>query len=395
MDMHASEIQTVSARRPPPSRLRRAVWFLLMAVLLVGLGAGLYGFDRFRARMIAQYFAGNVPPPATVTAATAVAEPVPRFLEAIGTVAAVHQVIIAPEVAGRVTVILFESGAEVKAGQALLQLNDAPDRADLAAFRAREQFAALQLERSQALAGKNFASRQTVDQSRSELDIARANIAKTEAEIARKLVRAPFTGRLGVRQAEVGQILNPGTPIVSLTDLDTLYINFTLPEQARATLATGQKVELRVGAWPDRSFAAIVTTLEPQIDPITRSIKAQAALTNPERLLQPGMFAGVRVVLPSRGDVVTVPETAVDYSAYGESVYIIRESTGADGKPQLIAAQTFVKTGGRHDGKVVIVDGVAAGDRVVSAGQLKLHNGAAISISGDPGLIKPAQPPVN
>jgi len=398
MDTMTSEIASDggTVRRPTPSRRKLAVRLVVMALILTVVFGGLYAFDQFRKSMIAKFFAGNVPPPAAVSSVIAEAENMPRFLEGIGSLTAVHQVTVAPEAAGRITAVLFEAGAAVKAGQPLVQLNDAPDRADLASYRAQERLALVTLERSQTLADKSFGTRQTVDQSQSQLDTARAGIARAEAMIAEKLVRAPFSGQLGVRQIEVGQYLSAGTAVVTLTDLDQLYVNFTVPEQARTSLLVGQSVELRVDAVPGRSFPATVTVIEPQVDAGTRSIKVQATVANPDHLALPGMFAAARVVLPPQSDVVTVPETAVDYSAYGESIYVVREgAAGVDGKPALKAVQTFVKTGARHDGKVAVLEGVASGDRVVTAGQIKLHNGAAVILSSDTALTKPAQPPVN
>ena len=318
----------------------------------------------------------------------------PRHIEGIGTLAAVHQVTVAPEVGGRVAAVLFEPGTTIKAGTPLVQLNDAPDRADLDAGRAQEVYANRALDRSQTLAQKNFGTQQSVEQSQSQRDAARASIAHAQAMIAEKLVRAPFGGQLGVRQIDVGQYLAAGAPIVTLTDLDQLYVNFTLAEQALGSLAPGQPVEFQVDALPDRTFTATLTTIEPQIDAGTRSLKVQASLQNPDHRLLPGMFAQVRVVLPPQPQVVTLPETAIDYTAYGESVYLVQKS-GDAGHPGLKVAQTFVKTGARHDGKVAVLEGVTVGQQVVSAGQVKLHNGAAVLVTDDNALAKPAVIPVN
>ena len=226
--------------------------------------------------------------------------------------------------------------------------------------------------------------------------MAQAGIARIQALIAQKLVKAPFSGQLGVRQVDVGQYLSAGTTIVTLTDLDTLHVNFTLPEQARASLAIGQAVEFRVDAFPNRVFKAVLTTIEPQIDPATRNIKVQATLDNRGHLLLPGMFAAARVQLPPQPNILTVPETAVDYSAYGESVYILKEDgKTTDGKPKYKAMQTFVKTGARRDGKIAILDGVKLGDLVVNAGQVKLQNGAEAVVTGPGDLWKPSTTPSN
>ncbi len=402
MDMPVSKplsAEPANQTRPKPSRGRLILRLSIMIVLMAIVLGGLYGFQMFKEHMIAQYFAGNVPPPVPVAAVKVGTESMPRFLDGIGTIQAVHQVTVSPEVNGRVVKIMFESGAEVKEGDPLLQLNDEPERADLANFQAQVRLAQITLERSRKLATQQYTAQQTVDQNQSDLAVAQAGIARTQAVISQKLVRAPFSGALGVRQVDVGQYLSAGMPIVTLTDLDTLNVNFTLPEQARAELSVGQMVEIRVDAFKDQVFKAELTTIEPQIDPNTRSIKVQATLSNADHKLLPGMFAAARVVLAAQPDVVTLPETAVDYSAYGESVFILEPKTppakDASGQEIYKAVQAFVKTGSRHDGMVAVLEGVKPGDLVVSAGQVKLQNGVDAVVSSDASLAKPATMPVN
>ncbi len=207
-------------------------------------------------------------------------------------------------------------------------------------------------------------------------------------------MRAPFSGVLGIRQVDLGQYVNAGTMLVTLTDLDTLYINFTLPEQNKAALKLGQTVDIAVDAFPGRSFPAELTTIEPQIGTDTRTIKLQATLKNPEHLLLPGMFANAKVVLPPQDGVVTVPETSVDYSLYGDSVFVLVDgAAGADGKPTLAVKRTFVKTGDRFDNKVAILSGLKAGDRIATSGQLKLNDGAVVTISDNGPLTTPHKVP--
>ena len=252
------------------------------------------------------------------------------------------------------------------------------------------------VERNTELARKQFASRETVDQNQSQLDQARAGILKTEAIIAQKLVKAPFAGRLGVRQVEVGQYLNPGAPVVTLTDLQHLYVNFTLPSTQRAEIKLGQQVNVTADAFPGRAFVATVTTIEPQIRADTRTMMVQATMTNSDEALLAGMYINAAVVLPPEPDNVVLPETAVDYTLYGDSVYVIREDgTAPDGKPVLKAFRTPVKTGPRWDGKVAILDGVKPGDQVVAAGQVKLQNGSAVMVTGNPPPLRPDNPTLN
>src|SRR5713226_7410011 len=239
-------------------------WLVIVGVILVLVLGGFYGFNRYRSQAIATFFANNKPPPAQIAAVTAKSETVPRFAAGIGSLAAVHQVTITPEIGSLATGILFQPGATVKAGDPLVQLNDAPERGDLANYQAQERWAAVSLQRSQNLAQRQVAAQSTVDQNQTQLEQARAQIGKTEALIAQKLIRAPFAGRLGVRQIEVGQFLSPGMPIVTLTDLTQLYVNFTLPSTERAEIALGQSVEVTADAFPGRTFNAKITTLEPQ-----------------------------------------------------------------------------------------------------------------------------------
>jgi membrane fusion protein, multidrug efflux system len=371
-------------------RPRTARWLVIMGLLLAIVLGGLYGFNRFREQAIATYFANNKPPPAQISAVEAKTEAVPRFATGIGSIAAVHQVTINPEVGGRITKIFFEPGTPVKAGDPLVQLNDAPERGDLASYEAQARLAEIEVERSSQLAQRQFASRETLDQRQSQLDQARAMILKTEALIAQKLIRAPFSGQLGTRRVEVGQYLTPGAPIVTLTDLSTVYVNFTLPSQLRPQISVGQRVNVTADAYPGRVFVAEITTIEPQVSADTRTMTVQATMANPDNVLLPGMFVNAAVVLPPQPDLVVLPETAVDYTLYGDSVYVIREDgEDANGKPILKAIRTPVKTGARWGNKVAILDGLKPGERVVAAGQVKVQNGAPVVVSTSP----PPQPP--
>ena len=212
--------------------------------------------------------------------------------------------------------------------------------------------------------------------------------------IDQKLIKAPFAGELGLRQVELGQYVGPGDALVTLTDLGQLYANFTLPEQDRASLAVGQTVEVRADAFPGEVFQGAITAIEPQVDPTTRVIRVQATLANQEHRLLPGMFAKARVVMPPAENVVSVPATAVDHTLYGDSVFIVAsDGPDADGKSKHKAVQTFVETGAQFEGRIQIVRGVAPGDVVVASGQLKLQNGAPVTVAGE-GLTPPATPPV-
>jgi multidrug efflux system membrane fusion protein len=379
--------------KAPKRPVRPVLWFIIVGALLAVLVGGLVWFNYFRGQMIKQFFANNKPPPVAVSAAEAKSEVVPNLLTAVGGLAAVHQVDVSADVNGRVTEIKFEPGTHVEAGTPLVQMFDAPEQGDLANYKAQATVAQLSLDRAKQLASRQFGPQATVDTAQAAYDQAQAGIAKTEALISQKLVRAPFSGDLGVRKVEVGQYLTAGTAIVSLTDLSELWANFTVTEKDSGSLKVGQPVRLKVDAYPGRTFDAKITTIEPQISTDTRNIRVQATIANPEKILKPGMFVTTTVVLPDKPAVVTVPETAVDYTLYGDSVFVITEKKEADGKTSLSAVRTFVQTGNRVEGRVEIVKGVKPGDKVVAVGQLKLQSGAAVSISTDPAPQIPAQPP--
>jgi len=379
---------------PPAKRPVRTVrWFIIVGLLLALVVGGLGWFKFVFLPNIFKEIFSKPPPPTSVSVATAQSEVIPNLLTAVGDLAAVHQVNVTSDVNGRITEIMFTAGASVKAGTPLVQLFDGPEQGDLASFKAQATVAAQQLDRARQLASRQFGPQATVDTAQAAFDQANAGIAKTEAIISQKLVRAPFDGELGVRKVEVGQYLTAGTQIVSLTDLSMLYLNFTVTEKDSGSLKVGQIVRIKVDAFPGRTFEGKITTIEPQIATDTRNIRVQATIANPDKILKPGMFASTTVVLPDKPAVVTVPETAVDYTLYGDSVFLIEEKKADDGKTSLVVNRTFVQTGNRIEGRAEILKGLKPGDRVVALGQLKLQPGSAVTISSDPTPPIPAQPP--
>lgn len=381
------------AEKPKARPVRMVRWFIIVGLLLAALVGALVWFNSFRDGAIKQFFANNKPPPTPVSIAVAKSEVVPNLLRAVGDLAAVHQVNVTSDVSGRITGIMFEAGSMVKAESPLVQLFDAPDQGDLASFKAQAVVGQLSLDRAKQLAAKQFGPQSTVDQAQAAYDQAIAGIAKTQALISQKLVRAPFDGELGVRHVEVGQYLTAGTTIVTLTDLSMLYANFTVTEKQSAQLKVGHTVRVLVDAYPDRSFEGKITTVEPQISADTRNIHVQATIANPDLILKPGMFTTITVLLPDKPAVVTVPETSVDYTLYGDSVFLVTDKQEDDGKTSLTAVRTFVRTGNRIEGRTEILSGVKPGDRVVAVGQLKLQSGAAVAISPDGPPPMPANLP--
>ncbi len=362
--------------------------FAIVLILMLLVAGALVGYKVFEKMMMGQFFAAMAnPPPAPVSVAEAIEQPVPRTLEGIGSITAVRQVTISPEVSGRIEDIQFEAGDVVVKGATLLLMNDDQEAGDLEIYKAQAKLAELNLNRSSKLVDI-AAPRSTVDQFRASLDEARGAIARTEALIAKKAIVAPFDGVLGIRNANLGQYLNPGDSIVTLTDLSELFINFTLPEQTLVDVRVGQDINFTVDAYPATKFTAKINAIEPQVGEETRTVKVQATMKNPNDVLQPGMFAKVQVTLPSGEKAAIVPETSVDFTIYGDSVFVLRtpekagEQKNEQGEALYIAERVYVKTGTRFDNKVAIIDGkIKAGDKLVTSGQLKVTPGAKVKIA--------------
>lgn len=358
---------------------------LIVGLCLIVIFGGLFGFDLFRKIMMGKYFAAYRPPPVPVTAEQVTAGEVPRSVEAIGSLEAVRQVTISPEVSGRITALSFTPGNEVKAGAPLVQLNDGPEQGDLQRLRAQAKLARINLERSQKLLPLAI-SQSDIDSQQATLDATEGEIARTEALIAQKAIRAPFNGQLGVQRVHLGDYVNAGTPLVTLTDLNTLYLNMTLPEQWHGRLHMGQEVVFSVDALPEQKFKAKIIAIEPQVGVDTRAIKLQAQLDNPKRLLTPGMFARAALQMEAEKNVVSVPAIAIDYSIHGDSVYLISKK---DDKTSV--SRALVQTDGHFGDRVIVRSGIKAGDTIVTNGQVKLHEGAEVQVVQDKTLIDAAQ----
>lgn len=357
-----------------PELLRGGLRVVIGVSVAAGLLAGGYfGLAHWRSSRLP--VASDAAAPATpVAASPATSGPLPAYLDAIGTLRAARQVVVAPEVGGTITAINFESGGAVKKGDPLVQLNNAPEKGDLERFNGVLIQAGREYKRVTALRGGSISLTES-DLAESKLAEVKGQIARTEALIAQKNVTAPFAGVLGVRKVNLGEYLQPGQAVVTLTDLDTLHVDFTLPEQAVPLLRVGLPVELSVDAFRGRAFVATVTTLEPQVYAESRTALVQGTLDNPGHLLRPGMFAAVRVVLPPEPDVVTVPETALDRSVAGDSVYVVRAKDGGR-----VVERATVKAGRRVGGRVVLLDGVKAGELVVTSGQINLAPGSPVTV---------------
>ncbi|MFZ4877227.1 efflux RND transporter periplasmic adaptor subunit [Janthinobacterium sp. Mn2066] len=297
-----------------------------------------------------------------------------RFFTGVGELEAARQVQVAAETGGRVTHIAFESGQKVAAGAVLVQLNDAPEQAALLRLRAQLKNAESSYVRTRQLLADKVATQEQLDAALATRDAALGEMRQTEALIAQKSIRAPFAGQLGIRRVHAGQYLNPADTVASLIDTQSLLVNFALDEQSSAALTPGQAVQVLVDAYPGRSFTAKIKAIDPLIAR-SRMVQVQAALDNPAGALKAGMYANVKVARkPDKTTQLTVPETAVTYSAYGDTVFVAQQ----DGKQGLTVKRVAVTLGERADGKVVIARGLQAGQRVVASGQLRLADGMAV-----------------
>ncbi len=368
--------------------LRRRMLIMLGIVLLLVLALGGYkGLSIYR--QIQQFSAPK--PPVSVAAAEAREQPWQSRLPAVGSLKALQGVDLSLEIAGTVKALHFESGQQVKAGQLLLQLDSDVETALLGTAQADLGLAQVDYQRGSQLVGSQAISKGEFDRLRAQLLRNQAVVAQLKASLAKKSINAPFTGTIGIRQVDLGSYLASGTVIATLQDLSSLYVDFFVPEQALPNLSLGQQALVSVAAYPHRSFTATLSAINPKVDDTTRNLQVRATLTNPDGTLLPGMFASLQVLLPNPRNAVVVPQSAVTYTLYGNSVYVAvpqksedgKVQTTADGQPQLIAERRFVETGERRDGLVVIAKGLTPGETVVTAGQLKLTQGAAVTLSAD------------
>jgi membrane fusion protein, multidrug efflux system len=302
---------------------------------------------------------------------------------------------VSAEVAGIVAEIHFKQGDNVKIGTPLLQLRADDDVAKLESLKATAQLARITYKRDQEQFLVKVISKQTLDIDQANLDVAVANVTGQQALVGKKLVRAPFTGRLGVRLVDVGQYLEAGTAIGTLQALDTIFVDFYLPQQALATLNVGQQVTLKTDAYPTQNFTGAITVINPKIDVNTRNVLVRATLNNPEHKLLPGMYATVNVATGLAQRYITLPRTAITFNAYGATVYRL-ESNGQDekGNPNFIAKQSFVTTGDTRGDQIAILKGVNEGETIVTSGQIKLRNGSPVTVdnSVQPGNDAAPQP---
>ena len=382
--MNSPTIETTerTAVVAPKAPRRPRVWLrLILMLLFVGLiGGGLLYFHHFKAGILKQVTASIQSEVPTVATGPAVMAPWQSTVTAVGSLRASSGADLAAELAGVVDQIHFESGQTVAAGTVLLRLRANDDDAKLKQLQATADLDQITYERDQRQLRVQGVAQATVDTDLGTLKAARAQVAAQQAVMDEKIVRAPFAGRLGVRQVDLGQYIAAGTAIVTLQALDPMFVDFYLPQQALGQIADGQSVEVNVDAYPGRPFAGKVTALNSKVDATSRMLQVRASVANPDGALLPGMFATVSVTTGAPRQLVTIPLAAVAYNPYGSLVYLVQSGQDAAGHAQLAVRQQFVTTGPTRGDQVSILKGVAAGDTVVTAGQMKLHNGSTIKV---------------
>lgn len=361
---------------------KRLFFRLVLVLIVLGVLAGGLGYWKYQQIQQQMARMSRPQPPATVSSAPVRQDQWRPRLSAVGSVLAINGVDVTTEVAGIVSNIAFESGQTVKAGDLLVQLEDSVDQAGLEGLIADRKLAQVRFERSSNLLPRQAVSQSEFDEAKARYESAQAKVAEQRARIQKKRITAPFGGVLGLKRVDNGEYLSPGSTIVELQMLEPIHVEFTLPERRFDQVRTGQPVEARVAAFKESVFEGEVTAIDTSVNAPTRSFTVRATLPNPARRLRPGMFAEVSVLEPETRRVLTVPRTAISYNTYGDFVYRIRQGQGG----ALTVERTPVKAGDTRAGYVEIIEGVEAGDRVVSAGLVKLRNGQSVQIDNSTGL---------
>jgi membrane fusion protein, multidrug efflux system len=385
-----------------PLGARRPIVFVVVLALLMALTGGLAYFQFVIKPNLVKGFinAAFAPKPTAVTAEAVETQQWPPELTAIGTLRAYQGVVIAPQAAGVVTAKHFESGDDVEAGALLINIDDSVEQADLANGLAQLKNAEATLARQKTLVVQGNTPQSSVDAAIAARDSAAATVERTRAVIAQKAIRAPFAGRLGLRNVDLGQYVAVGTNLVTLQQLDPIYADFPAPEEALRSLAVGQAVSMTVDAIPGRSFEGKIEAIDARVSADSRNVTARAVFANPDRKLLPGMFANLTVTTGEPASVLTVPRTAIVYSLYGDNVFVVKAASHAreqggvssNGGPNgLIVERRFVRLGPAQGERIAIEEGLRAGERVVTAGQIKLQAAMPVTLDQTAALPAPAE----
>jgi membrane fusion protein (multidrug efflux system) len=373
---------------------------MILMLAVTGALIAALGFVKFKQIQVAvAQGAAFQPPPEAVTTIVARQEPWPATLTAIGTMAAVQGVTVSADLPGTVDRIAFNSGASVRQGDVLAQLDTRQERAQLAAVEAQRELARLNFDRMQGLLKEKVISRAEYDRATAEQRETEARVGEIRAAIDRKTIRAPFSGILGIRQVNLGQYLAGGDPLVNLQALNPIYVNFGVPQQDAGQARVGRAVRVTTGppsasagqaGTPSVELTGRVTAIDSVVDEKTRNVQVQATLANPDGKLRPGMFVQTELVLGASRTTVSLPASAISYAPFGDSVFVVTELKDASGKPYRGVRQQFVKTGAARGDQIAIETGVKPGDEVVTSGVFKLRNGAAVQINNK---VRPANNP--
>jgi membrane fusion protein, multidrug efflux system len=348
----------------------------VMAVLIMALG-----FVKFRQIESGVHAAAFQPPPEAVTSIVTQREQWPASMTAIGTIEAVHGVMVSADLPGTVARINFDSGKTVREGEILVELDTRQERAQLASLEAQRDLAKVNFGRMQELVNAGVISRMDYDQATAQQKATEANVAEIRATIDRKTIRAPFSGILGIRKVNLGQYLPAGSPVVSNQSLNPIYVNVGVPQQAAAQVHVGRNLRVTTEDVAGKVFAGSVTAIDSEVDPTTRNIQVQATLSNPEGKLRPGMFVQVAMPLGASRSVIALPASAINYAPYGDSVFVITDLKDPTGKTYRGVRQQFVKVEGARGDQVAVISGLNPGEEVVTSGVFKLRNGAAVQVN--------------
>jgi membrane fusion protein (multidrug efflux system) len=357
--------------------MKKRMVIMLIAVAVVF--GGIFGFQAFKAMMIKKFMSSMAQPPQTVTALKAANSQWQPKIEAVGSLRAVKGADLSLEVSGVVDSIAFNSGDDVNEGTLLLKLRSDDDQAKLESLQATADLNRITYDRDQKQFKLQAVSQATIDTDAANLKNAQAQAAQQQAILDKKTLKAPFTGHLGIRAVDLGQYLAAGTVIVTLQALDPIFVDFFVPQQSVDQLKLGQAVAVKIDAFKDQTFSGEVSAINPKVDSSTRNVQVRATLKNADHKLIPGMYATIDISTGAPLNYVTLPQTAITYSPYGDTVYIV-DDKGKDGKSQLVARQNFVTTGATRGDQVAILKGVNEDEMVVTSGQIKLHNGSPVLI---------------
>jgi len=373
-------------------------WMAIMLLIAIALFGSVIGFNLFKQKMIAQYMANRPEPEFPVTAMVTKAQDWVPTIEAIGFIEPNQGVTLSTELAGTIDAITFESGKPVKADQLLLSLDSTVERANLRASQAKLPAAKAKFDRFQNLYKTSSISKEQLDEAEAAYRSLEADIESLKATIARREVRAPFSGVVGLRNVFLGQYLQPGTDIVRLEDTSVMRLRFTVPQTDISKIKLGQTIKINVDAYPQTQFDGHITAIEPAVNFQSGLIQVQADIPNNDGQLRSGMFARASIILPTVKEQIVIPQTAISFTLYGQNVYVLKEGEETDKEGNKVkvlrAKQVVVKAGERRGNDVHVLSGIQAGDQIVLSGQVRLSNDTKVHVVENDALAVPAQTPM-